>query len=164
MSVELRTLIREVALDLPEADPREIAQSVAKRTPKANLAAFYAEALVELVTDILRHDRRGAMDHALKERDQPSPKPSNRSPKRDERRDWWAEMLSSRVHIGDSEWKTLDLCTVDDLQFCVDERQNNIDRLNGQILNYKQLIQLMVKHGARTVADLPPQKDWKAAA
>ena len=51
-------------------------------------------------------------------------------------------------------------CTIDDLQFCVDERTQMVARIEAQARNYRKLIDLMVKHNASTVADLPPQAGW----
>jgi hypothetical protein len=159
MSAELNSLIREVATDHPGADPREIAQHVAKLTEKDVLTEFYAEALVPGVRAILSAERNHLLDGPPAS--EPVTKGKRRpSPKVDSIRNWWAELLAARVHVGDSHWKTLGTCTVDDLQFCVDERQQLIVRIETQAQNYQKLITLMVKHGARTVADLPPQARW----
>lgn len=158
MSAELNSLIREVATDHPGADPREIAQHVAKLTDEDVLVDFYAEALVSGVRAILSAERNHLLDGP------PAPEPvkgaRRTSPKVDSIRNWWAELLAARVHVGDSNWKTLGACTVDDLQFCVDERKQLIARIETQAQNYQKLITLMVKHGVRTVADLPPQARW----
>lgn len=158
MSAELNSLIREVAADHPGAGPREIAQHVAKLTEKNVLADFYAEALVPGVRAILSSERNHLLDgppasEPVKGKRRPSPKV-------DGIRNWWSDLLAARVHVGDSQWKTLGSCTVDDLQFCVDERKQLIVRIETQTQNYQKLIALMVKHGARTVADLPPQARW----
>lgn len=160
---DIRDIIRAAAEEQgAEIDLDVLATAVAERTPKNRLMEFYTYALRQLVADVIRADRQMNLDNAMKDR--AAPPPSNRSPKLKDRRDWWAEMLASHVHLGNSLYKALGDCTIDDLEFCVDERELNIRRIQGQVQNYRQLIQLMVKHGARTVAGLPPQKDWKAAA
>lgn len=152
-SVRLRELVRQVVADHPGATIRELAEYVAKLTDDADVTEFYTVLLERLVDEVLSHQRRGAMDRNLKAR--------NRSPKLEQRRRWWADLLAARVHVG-ATLKTVGECTVDDLQVCVDERQVHIERVQSQILNYQKLIELMVKHGARTVADLPEQEKWAA--
>lgn len=157
MSAELRSLVREVAAEHPHADPREIARYVAKLTEEEDLQNFYAEALVDVVSQILGAQRRDAMD-------QKPEKQNNKSPKLEQRRNWWKDLLAARVHVGKSEWKVLANCTVDDLQFCINERAAHIAGVQAQIENFKTLAALMVKNGARTVSDLPAQEKWETAA
>jgi hypothetical protein len=52
MSNELNNLIREIADDYPESDPREIAMYVAKLTPQDQVNDFYTEALVPVVRSL----------------------------------------------------------------------------------------------------------------
>lgn len=154
MSAELNALIREVAEDNPDADPREIAEKVAKLTEPEKVVQFYAECLVQQVLVVLGQDRRTALGGHAKG------KGRNTSSKLQDRRQWWSDLLGSRVHIGDSNWKQLGACTVDDLQFCINERAQLIVANQNQMNNFKRLQQLMTKHGAKTVSDLPPQTDW----
>lgn len=156
VSAELRALVREVADDHPQADPREIARHVAKLTPEEDLQNFYAESLVDVVAQILGAQRRDAMGE--KKDESPS---DNKSSKLERRRNWWKDLLAARVHVGKSEWKIIASCTVDDLEFCIGERQSHITGLEAQIQNFRRLATLMVKHGARTVAELPPQTTWE---
>jgi hypothetical protein len=150
----LRDLVREVIAENPDATVQEIAEYVAKLTPEENLMDFFIEALVRIVDEILGAQRRTALDKVSK---------GNKSAKLERRRKWWADLLASRVHVGD-ELKRLGNCTVDDLQLCVDERRNHIRLVEGQIMNYEKLMQMMVKHGARTVEELPEQDKWEDAA
>lgn len=145
----LDALVREVAADHPDSNPRELAGFVAKLTPQEDLIAFYADALVDRVRHILGDERRGSMVEG-----------SNRSPKLEQRRDWWREMLVSRVHVGGGNWKQIGECTIDDLTACITERQQNVERLGVQIENFKRLAKLMASKGARIVSDLPPQANW----
>jgi hypothetical protein len=150
---ELRTLIRQVAQDNPESSLREIAEYVAKLTPEDDREAFYVEALGAVVLYVVGQDRRGSMDG-------PAPAPrSNSSAKLRRRAAWWDQLKAQRVQVN-GDTKLIGHCTVDDLQACVDEREKRIAGFQAQIANFQSLINLMVKHGSRTVDDLPPQTDW----
>lgn len=154
MSAELNAIIREVAEEHPDDDPREIAEKVAKLTPPDKVMDFYTEGLVQQVLVILGQDRRNAFHKPV------TGKGRNTSSKLHDRREWWPELCAQRVHIGNSEWKQLGGCTVDDLQFCINERAQLIVANQNQMNNFKHLQKLLVKHGAQTVSDLPPQADW----
>jgi len=78
---------------------------------------------------------------------------SNRSPKVKERANWWAKMLTEQVSVN-GKWKMLCDCTFDDLQACIDDREQLISRVSGQIDNYKRLQKLMIQHKA----------GWRSAA
>lgn len=158
MSSDLRALIREVAADHPHAAPSEIARHVAKLTPADDLIDFYSEALTQICTQLLGHDRRQLMDGPC---DDTTGSKSPNSSKLRERRTWWANLLASRVPVGE-EWKQLGDCTVDDLQFCIDERRAHIAGVEKQINNFEHLIHLMEANGAQIARDLPPQSDWSA--
>lgn len=149
MSSELSGLVRAVAADYPEADPRELARHLAKETPPRQVMDFYVEALVPIVRHALIDERSAAMSNAL------SPRPSGRSAKLAEIRDWWAEMLAARVHVGESRWMCLGDCGVDELQFCVAERMWTVERIEAQIAQYDRLLTLLRKHKAARVRDLP---------
>jgi hypothetical protein len=151
VAARLRELVRQIVADHPGATVRELAEYVAKLTDAEDFSAFFIELLMPIVEELLSQQRRTALNNNLK--------PKNRSPKLEQRRKWWADLLAARVHVGD-EFKAIGECTVDDLTICVDERKVQIERVQSQISNYHKLIQLMVKHGARTVADLPEQEKW----
>ncbi len=57
-TMTLRDLIRVVAQDNPQAQPAEIAHSVATLTPEDQLLDFYEETLRPIVADVLRAERR----------------------------------------------------------------------------------------------------------
>ena len=163
---ELRTLIRQVAQDNPESSLREIAEYVAKLTPEDDREAFYVEALGAVVLNVVGQDRRVSMDgpapRSKGNSNDSAPRSkgnSNSSPKLRERAAWWDQLKAQRVQVN-GDTKLIGNCTVDDLQACVDEREKQIAGFQAQIANFQSLIALMVKHGARTVDDLPPQTDW----
>lgn len=140
----LTTLIRSVADEYPDAHPHKIARLVAERTDSADLQEFYAAALEPLVVDRLRQDRNATLNSK-----------QGRSAKVERRRSWWARVLRERVHVGESKWKPLGDCTVDDLDFCIDERRHQIGALMGQIAKYETIRDAMLVHGADVVAELP---------
>lgn len=148
---ELRELVRQVAADHPHADPREIARHVAKLTPADTVMSFYADALVPIVREVLIGQRTTALSAALS----PSkPDAPAKSAKLAQRRDWWAEMLGSRVHTDDG-WKVLGDCTSDDLRYCIRERQTDIARVQAQIVHFETLLGLMDAHHVAYVRELP---------
>ena len=140
----LTALIREVALGHPDLAPNKIAQLVADSTPHDDVRDFYIIALESLVMDCIRRDRNATMNSK-----------QSRSPKVDRRKSWWARMLRERVHVGNSEWKALGDCGVDDLEYCISERRDQVGALLGQIAKYEVIRDALVAHGVDTVADLP---------
>lgn len=154
MSAELNALIRVVAAEHPGAgDLRELARHVAKMTPQESVMEFYTEALVGLVGEIVGHDRRDLFDGPERRR-------RDRSPKLEERRSWWADLLASRVHVGKGNWLQIADCSTEDLAFCIEERRSQIAGFEKQVNNFQSLIALMKKHKAKRAADLPPQTSW----
>ena len=154
VGAQLRALVRQVVEDHDGASVRELAEHVEKLTPKESVTGFYVEALAAYVADVLRADRNSALSEVTK------PTSKSKSPKLEQRRKWWSDLLASRVAVAGKSMRLGD-CTVDDLQLCIDERRAHIAHVEGQILNYQKLIQLMTKNGARHVADLPEQSAWE---
>lgn len=140
----LTALIREVSAEHANAHPHKIARLVAERTEPDDVQDFYITALERMVADIIRADRNHTMNSK-----------AGRSPKVEQRRNWWARMLSERVSVGDSTWKPLGQCTVDDLDFCITERHSQIAALHTQIGKYEVIRDAMITHGCETAADLP---------
>jgi hypothetical protein len=143
-SLNLTALIREVASEHPDLPAAKIAQLVADRTEQDDLRDFYIVALGSLVVDRIRLDRNCIMNSK-----------QGRSPKVEQRRSWWAGMLRQRVHVGDATWKPLGECGLDDLEFCITERHDQIGALMGQIAKYEVIRDAMLTHGVGTVAELP---------
>lgn len=155
MSADLRKLLKDAIAEYPDAEVSEIATLVANTAPAKSLRSFLAETLVDEVRNLMGESRRDSMDGALGDRP-PSPKMRDRA-------SWWADMLLQRVHVN-GKWISLSDCTFDDLQACIDEREQLISRVSGQIENYKRLQKLMTEHGSRRVADIPAQQEWKQAS
>ena len=140
----LTALIREVAAGHPDLPPDKIAQLVADQTPPADVRDFYILALGSLVMDCIRMDRNATMNSKR-----------SRSPKLEQRRSWWARMLRERVHVGASTWKPLGDCGADDLDFCINERREQVGALQGQIAKFWVIRDALAAHGVDTVAELP---------
>jgi hypothetical protein len=151
----LRDLVREVIADHPDASPRELAELVAKLAPAERIADLFTDLLVPLVNDVLSQQLRNALNRNFKQK--------ARSPKLEERRRWWHELLAARVHVG-GELKVVAECTVEDLSTCIEERRAHIADVQAQIVNYEKLIALMTQHGVETVAELPEQESWEDEA
>lgn len=140
----LAALIRDVVAEHPNAHPHKIARVVAERTEPDDLYNFYVASLERMVAERIRVDRNATMNSK-----------QGRSPKVEQRKSWWARMLRERVHVGDSTWKALGDCGVDDLDFCINERLDQIGALEGQILKYQTIRAAVLTHGVDTVAELP---------
>lgn len=140
----LNALIREVVTENPEAQASKLAHMVAERTELDDLRLFYATALEPLVHDVIRQSRNRAMNS-----------PQGRSPKVEERRSWWTRLLAQRVHVGESRWKPLGDCGVDDLEFCIGERRDQVGALLGQIAKFEAIRDALVAAGVERVAELP---------
>jgi len=145
--INLRELIRAVAADMPgDANPSDIAEKVDGQLSTQDRKSLFVSLLSYEVASVLRVERR----HAFAGRTPPPAK----SAKLTQRRSWWESMCESRVHVGRGEWKQLGSCTVDDLQFCIDERRQQIAQLNGQIVNFTALLDALELRGVETVSEL----------
>lgn len=142
--MSLFSLVREIIAEFPTAHPHKLARLVVERTPEGNLEEYYLTALERVVGDVLRSSRNATMNSK-----------QSRSAKTEQRRGWWAQMLTERVHVGESKWKPLGQCSADDLQFCISERQEQIGKLSGQIAKYEAILDAVLEHDAVVVADLP---------
>lgn len=145
--INLRELIRDVAADMPgDATPRDIAEKVDGQLSAQDRKAIFVDALASIVASSLRWERRSAF---AGRKAAPA-----KSAKLVQRRSWWEAMCESRVHVGNGEWKQLGSCTAEDLQFCVEERQQQIASLQGQIVNFTALLDALERTGVATVSEL----------
>ena len=140
----LTGLIREVVSENPEVPSYKLAQMVAERTELDDLRQFYAIALEPLIADRIRIDRNATLNSK-----------QGRSAKLQQRRSWWQRVLLQRVHVGDSKWKPLGECGVDELEFCIGERREQVGALLGQIAKYEIIRDALIAHKVDKVADLP---------
>lgn len=145
-----RAYVRAVLSDHPDADIYELARIAADAVEEQDLRLVLAAALVQVAREVVGDSRRDSMSNLGG---------GNRSPKQRGIANWWAKMLTEQVSVN-GKWKTLRDCTFDDLQACIDEREQLISRVGGQIENYKRLQKLMVQHKAKQVSDVPAQTEW----
>lgn len=148
--ISLRSLIVDAIESLDLDDPRDIALHVAGVIPEDTIRDHLASALIGEVRSVLSSQRNRALTNALN----PDPQPS-RSRKVAGIRDWWAEMLASRIHVGGAKWVTLGECGTDELRYAADERRADAAREVARAEAYESLLGLLESHGAATVADLP---------
>lgn len=90
--------------------------------------------------------------------------PASRSAKVEGIRDWWAEMLRSKVHVGETRWLPLGQCGVKELEFAERERRDQADKAIRRARMYLALRQLLDEHQVETVADLPAEAARAVAA
>lgn len=144
-----RSVIREAAADHPDAPMRELARHVLKLLPADTRDDAIEIAIAAYVADTLRADRCDALNTAFRPHRTPA-----RSPKVQERADWWQTLLDSRVSVGDA-WKALGDCTVADLRYCIAERESKVAQIEQQIGHYRVLIAAMHQTKATIVAEIP---------
>jgi hypothetical protein len=143
-SATLNDLIRAVSEEFPDAHPHSLAEMVANRTTPDQLMAFYTTALQRIVSDRIRTGRNAALNA-----------PSGRSPKLERRAAWQARIMAERVHVGDSKYKTIADCTIENLLYCINERRDQIAAINGQIDKFETIVAAMRLAGVETAGELP---------
>lgn len=148
--VSLRAVVSQVLSDTDIVDPREVAAKVASMIPPEQVHQILVDALVADVRTVMGMRRNAAMSHALDSTARPS-----RSAKVAGIRDWWAEMLASRVHVGSGTWMALGQCGDQELAFAEAERRADAARELQRAEMYEQLRGLLRKHKVRTVSQLP---------
>lgn len=137
-------LSRRVRAEHPNEHPHKIAALMADLIEPTDMHRVLAHLFVAYVNDGIRVDRNAALNSK-----------KGRSPKLEERRNWWRRVCNQRVHVGESKFKSLSACTVDDLIFCIGERRDQVSALEGQILKFELILAAMELAGAPTVGDLP---------
>ncbi|WP_280393128.1 hypothetical protein [Nocardia wallacei] len=177
------SLIKQTLADTPEmTDPREIAECVARQIPEEMRLQLLANALVSQVRDAMRGRRNSAIENVIASRPLPpsqprpvfgaTPRPAlsaptsiqaervtsqPRSRKVEQIRDWWAEMLASRVHVGSSRWMPLGDCGIEELKFAEQERRNQAQETLKRANTFLRLRMLLDKHEVDTVSQLPSE-------
>jgi hypothetical protein len=144
MSNPLNDLIRDTIANHPRWDPYKIAATVAELVAPEDLPAFFLATLEPYVVSRMGQARNYSLNS-----------PKSHSPKLAERRTWWERVKREKVFVGDYQWKAVRNCTLDDLRFVIEQRQQMIGALQGQILKYETIAAAMEEHGADTVDDLP---------
>jgi len=140
----LAALINTVITENPDEHPHKLALLVAQATDKDDVFEFYVTALGPMVADRIRLNRNHTMNAK-----------QGRSAKIEERRTWWQRVLLERVHVGKSTYKPIAACTVDDLTYCISERQDQIGALQGQIDKFQTIVNAMIAANVETAGDLP---------
>ncbi|WP_159080850.1 hypothetical protein [Nocardia suismassiliense] len=170
-------LISRVLLtDTGATDPRQLAESVAEQIPEDRRMQVLIDMLVPQVKSMMRIQRNEAMSRAMSLRntqmldhdprsasapaasfrlEQSAPRLKPRSAKVEGIRDWWATMLASRVHVGDSRWIALGDCGATELLFAENERRTHAEREVNRAHMYMRLRELLARYEVDTVAELP---------
>lgn len=158
----LREFIAEVCDTFPTADPAIIAIEVLNRIPRVHYRAALEQALPSLVNQVISRQRHNipaatftagasaATGVRVAERAAPSWKVIGI-------RETWQRLLRDRINVGPepSEWKFLSDCTVPDLHYAADVRDEHARRNAARAAQYRQLAALLVEHGVDTVGNLP---------
>lgn len=158
----LRDLVREVLIETPDGSTRDVAALVAKRTPEDVLLNWYTDALVHVVSKVIRDDRNAAMDEVFKGRSTPPPQPKNErrkpttSPRVDRIRETWAKFIAQEVLVN-TERKFLRDCNADDLRHAADYRRAQAGALWAKADEYDALVTALDAYGVELVGQLPPE-------
>jgi hypothetical protein len=151
----LHSVVVAVLAESELSDPRAVAELVAAATPPDLIRDFYTDAVVSEVRAVMGAQRNRAMSNALN---------PSRSPKLAQRRDWWADMLASRIHVGGGTWRTLGECGAEQLTFAEVERRRDAERELRRAESFKALRNLLRKHKVNTVGELPADAARSAVA
>lgn len=144
----LRAAVDQVIDESGLIDPREIARKVAENVPARHRVDVLAEALADFVR--VRQGQRRAANPAI------GPA-SGRSAKVAAIRDGWRRYLQDSVHVGDAVHLPLGQCTYADLTYAAGERQTLAARNLAAARRYESLAELLKRHDAERVADLPAE-------
>lgn len=152
----LYELIRDLADDMPDADPREIAKTVVAHTPDESLIDFYTESLVSVIRSHFTTRRNNAI------RDVFNPHPKGRAMPGGTRSsriakglDAWTKMRDSRVSVN-GVLTRLGACGVKELSAAISEREEHIADVAVKVEQYRQMIALLEKYRADVLDDIPP--------
>ncbi|WP_029926350.1 hypothetical protein [Nocardia otitidiscaviarum] len=168
-NLTLRQLIASVLDETNLSDPREVAEKTAALIPPEQQLQILTDVLVGRVREMMAERRNAALSNAFKPRPhepvtggsiQVSPKcpprrPSGRSAKVDQIRDWWADLLASSIHVGDQRWMPLGQCGIDELLFAEQTRRDKAAKEVARAKQYMRLRELLDKYEVATVAELP---------
>lgn len=150
MSENITHRIRAVLAESEATSPDAIAEQVLSGSSAADRKEWLAQVLPRFVADVMRSDRNTALNH--------SANPGRRTPSASAKvagvRDWWTKFLESRISVG-AEWKSVGDLTAEDLSAVVAERRDQAARIHTQADRYEALIELLGRHGASCVRELP---------
>lgn len=190
----IHALISQVLMDhADEPDPRRIAEVVTGRIPEDLRMQILINALVPQVKNIISKQRNTALSNMAEPAPAPPPatsfrprgvlpapasrpasiqverladsaRPKQRSAKVEGIRDWWAELLASRIAVGANMMKPLGDCGVADLEYAENIRRDHAAREIAHAKLYLRLRMLLDEHHVATVAELPEHVARKAIA
>lgn len=169
-NVSVYALTSQILDETSLHDPREIAEKLAEMIPEEERHRILVDALVGQVRMVIGSRRNTALTNAFKRpADAPviggsiqsSPKVNDYLPSRPSKkvagiRDWWAEMLRERIHVGTGMWTTLGACGVSELEFAEKFRRMQAEKEVAVAKKFLALRMLLDEHQAEKVADLPP--------
>lgn len=143
---DLRTLVVKALDDSPDANPHDVARTLADTLKgKAMRDALY-EALPHYVVKVATLLRAGSPV----EPEQPEEQPQNGSPRWDR-----VAGLLARRECTEEGWKFLRNCTADNLRAAALDRRSRATSLVIAAERYEKIAVLLDEHGAATVGDLP---------
>lgn len=150
----LGELINKMCEVMPSsATPSEIAQAVIDKAGEEMSRLYLLELMTATVYTRLAQSRNAALSGGWTTASGPTPT-AKPSAKQARVRDWWSEVLSKRVPVGEGEWKEIRDCTVTDIEYLIADRRARIASIETRIGNYQKIIDAMNQHRATTVGQL----------
>lgn len=146
----LRALVRDVMDNSTLKTPDEIATEVAKRIPKACVAAALQQSLRTFARQVISEERPHGR-HGV------SAPVSSRSSKVAGIRDGWQRKLRARYHVGEGAYEFLGECTAENLIFIASDLDEQAARKQTRARGFRRLAEALGEHGADRVKDLPAE-------
>lgn len=156
---DIRKAVHAVMAETDLTSPEEIAAKVAEDVPAKALRAVLARVLRTYVRIELGISRMPTMH--VPDPANPVSSPNIRTPgsarsaKVRAIREAAPGWLRDRVYIGNHIWKMIGDCTYENLRYLESERVDNAERSRAAAARYGRLADLVKKHKAARVADLP---------
>jgi hypothetical protein len=164
MADNLYTLIRQITEantgpNNPIPNPQELARLVVKAIPQQDYPEHLQTALAPLCATQLRSMRNNALHGAIGARR----KRREGVGINDLVRDWWSELLETTLPINGS-LKRMGDCTVEDLDWAIDSRQQLMNSIHTEIDYYTYLRSELKTRNVTHVRDLPGEEMMKRTA
>lgn len=152
------SFITEVRKDNWDMTPNELTKLVLKELPAEREGEALQQCLRKVVSDHISSSRDGRRPylHPVPNRPEP-PRDSAKSWKTSASRRRWETYLEDPFHVvpGSPDYIRFGDCRVDDLIQAVQKRHDAAEALRVTAAVLEEWCQLLVKHGARRIRELP---------
>lgn len=152
----LRDLIRSVIQQHPTEQIPDLIKRVVEETQEHEVHEFLSEALHPVVYDVIKDHRNYVMNQAPPRiTNAELKKPQIRSLKQEQIANWYAQLLTTRVSTASGEQKLMGDCTLEDMDFLISVRQNQVSDLKKKVEDLTRIRNHMEAHGAHILREAP---------